>query len=122
MRNKELFENCIPGKEETLKRALNEKRKLEYDLAKVEFKIKLMTKTLDNLYYDDLPISDNYIYTLITCTSCKNLLEFWIAGSTGIQVMLSENGVHEELSKVMESVKKVFKMIDTYNGIENLRL
>ena len=116
MSTKELFENCVDEKKETLKNMLNQKRKLEHDLAKVEFKIKLMTTPLDQLYYDDLPINDRYIYILTTFATCRDLSEFWTLGSFGIQVMLSDNGIHEELPKVMETVDKVLKMIDQYSS------
>lgn len=93
----------------------NYKRKM-HEAKLAWFKIQLSIEDLSNLIYSDLPVSLKVMNTLARSTSCKNLLEFWIAGVSGIQIMLSENGVHEDLPIIMRSVNRMMELIDQYSS------
>lgn len=111
----ELLAKVDESKKVMFSKVYEKYKKERHDAELSFFKIKLMTTSLDDLYYDDLPVSEKVMRYLVTCTSCKNLLEFWTAGVSGIQIMLSENGVNEELPIVMKSVNRMMELIYQFN-------
>ena len=111
--NKDLFANCKAGQTEELKKLLNNKRKLEYELRKVKFKIDVLTKDLSDILLSDCLLNKTAYFALKNFSNFINLQQLVDAGTSEIQLVLSNNGLHEGMEEVIAAIR--YLLVNTSN-------
>ena len=113
----DLLKKTPDNKKDDISKLYENYKRKTHEANLIWFKIQLSIEDLSNLYYCDLPVSLKVMNTLSRSTTCKNLLEFWTEGSSGIRLMLSEHGIHKDLPIIMKSVDRMIELIDQYSTI-----